>query len=223
LVPLKGSSVSLSLGAQERDEKASLSFSYVNETVNGLISFSLPLSRKVFNLQVEGDEASTPLNKTINAEALVRASPTRDYYFGFSGSYKLPNDGELPKYNVRGLLANKNSSFEGGLYINKSSDKENSTLIGSFASAETSNVTVSSNFSYDLEKREFQLDNFVLFPGSSDSNYLLGLQVNKKKSSFSFGVEKNLDKNTKLSFAYAYLLNQEIKSSAIRVGVELIL
>lgn len=219
LVPLEGSSLSLTISSEERQEKASLSFNYANNVVNATVGVSIPLPQRVFNLQVQNDD-NVVQNKSVSTELVYGFA--RDYFFGVAGTYKLPNEGEQPKYDVRALVAQKNTNFEGGVYARKSVDKETSSQLGSYVTVETDNLTLSSNFDYEFNKNQFRLDNFVSLPGQNGQRYLLGYQV-FPQTSLSFGVEKVLDSTTKISFAYAYVISKEesVKRSAFRVGIEL--
>lgn len=219
LLTVKGLSLNLNLTSAEREERATLQFRYSNNVINSVFGVSIPLPQRVFNLPVQKESTET-YNKTLNAEVLYRATEC-NYYVGVDATYKLPNEGETPKYDVRGVIANKNSNFEGGAYARRSVDKETSTTLGSFASVDSGDVTISSNFSIETVKKEFHLDNFASF--KQDGNrYLFGVQV-FPKTAVSFGVERAIDSRTKLSFAYAYVISKEenIKKNAVRVGVEL--
>jgi len=221
LIPVSGSSFTLSLSAVEREERASLQFKYAANSLHALFGVSVPLTHQVFNLPVHNEE-NKQHNKLVQAEVVYRLHENRDYYFGIDATYQLPNENETPKYDVRGVLANKTGNFEGGVFIRRSDDREASQF-GSYVTAETENLTLSSNFAYRHHKKEFHLDNFVSFPGSHKENrYLLGIQVSPK-TSLSLGVERNIDSNTKISFAYAYIISKEEnnKRSALRVNVEL--
>jgi len=196
---------------------------YASRHLSSVFGVSIPLPHRVFNLPVnkEGDEKH---NKTVNAEVLYNFDKEHNYFVGVDGTYKLPNEGEEPKYDVRGVIANRNSDFEGGLYVRRStgSEKEKSSIVGAYSTVKgRDDVTISSNFSVETNKKEFNLDNFASFK-SGDNTYLLGVQV-FPKTTVSFGLERAIDKNTKLSFAYAYVISREenIKSNAVRFGVEL--
>lgn len=218
LLTVKGLSLNLNLTSAEREERATLQFRYTTNVLNSVFGVSIPLPQRVFNLPVQKESTET-YNKTVNAEVLYRATEC-NYYVGVDATYKLPNEGETPKYDVRGVIANKNNNFEGGAYARRSVDKETSVTVGSFASVDSGDVTISSNFSYETVKKEFHLDNFVSL--KQDGNrYLFGVQV-FPKTAVSFGVERALDSRTKLSFAYAYVVSKEenVKKNAVRVGIE---
>lgn len=221
LVPLKGSSVHLHLNAVEKEERATLHFKFANKQLNISLGASTPLPHKLFNLPVSKEEEET-YNKTLSSEIVYRCCEDRDYYFGIDGTYKLPNENETPKFDVRGVVATKSDNYEGGVFVRRTVDKKTSTKVGAYSTSKTDNLTLSSHLIFDRTANEFQLDNFVSFPGSNESNLLLGVQV-FPKTSLSFGYERNLDSNTKLSFAYAYIISKEenLKKSALRVGVEL--
>jgi len=223
LLTVNGLSLTLNLTAAEKEERASFKLNYASRHLSSVFGVSIPLPHRVFNLPVnkEGDEKH---NKTVNAEVLYNFDKEHNYFVGVDGTYKLPNEGEEPKYDVRGVIANRNSDFEGGLYVRRStgSEKEKSSIVGAYSTVKgRDDVTISSNFSVETNKKEFNLDNFASFK-SGDNTYLLGVQV-FPKTTVSFGLERAIDKNTKLSFAYAYVISREenIKSNAVRFGVEL--
>jgi hypothetical protein len=220
LIPLSGSSFHLHLNAIEKEERAILHFKYAANALNLVLGASIPLPHRLFNLPVEeGDDVNH--NKTVSTEILYKVCESGDYYVGLDATYKLPNENETPRYDVKGVVATKSSNYEGGFFFRKSVDKENSTQFGGYSTSETEHLTISSHFAYVRNKNEFSLDNFVSFP-SHGSNHLLGLQVSGKKTSLSFGIERNIDSNTKISFAYAYLISQTVdKRSAVRFNLEL--
>jgi len=221
LIPLEGASLNLNLNAVEKEERATVQFKYANKTLNLSVGASVPLPHRLFNIPVQ-DNDNVNYNKVLSSEIVYRLSESRDYYFGIDASYKLPNENETPKYDVRGVLATKSSNYEGGVFIRRSVDKDNSTQVGAYSTSETGDLTISSHLAYERTRNEFNLDNFVSFPGSDGNTYLLGVQVSPK-TSVSFGIERNISSNTKVSFAYAYILSKEenLKRTAFRVGVEL--
>lgn len=221
LLPVKGANLNLKVAAEEREETASLSLSHVCEHKNVSVTFSLPLPKRVFNLEVEKLEEKTQ-HRTVSGELLWRVSQNRDYYLGIQGKYKLPVE-EKGGYELKGVIANKSSDFEGGAYASKVVGSDSSTRYGAWISTEAESVALTSHFSFESTKNEYTLDNFASFRADNNTNFLVGLQV-FPQTSLSFGVERSLGKSTKFSVAYATLISksdENSKRSGLRFGVEL--
>jgi len=221
LIPLNGAGLTLKLAAEEREETASVTLSHVCKHKNLSLTLSHPLPTRAFNLSVSKEEEKT-FHNTVSGELVVKVSQNRNYFVGLQGKYKVPIE-EKGGYEVKAVLANKGDNFEGGVYAGKSVDKESYTKMGAWASTQTGDVSLASNFSYDFLNKKYVLDNFASFPGSEGTNYLLGLQV-FPKTSLSFGVQRSLGKSTKFTVAYSSVIGQteeNFKRSGLRFGVEL--
>jgi len=234
LIPITGSALNLKLSVAGQDESISANFHYQDKRAHGNFEVSVPLDHQVFKLAERDDDHSS--NYQINAKVLVRALEDNDIYVGFDSAFILPNTDEKLQSDIKAVIATKHSQFDGGLYARHkiSADEQDkskideSTQFGGWVTTQSNDITVASHLSYDVSKNSeptkgFNFENFISFNGSSDDKFLVGLQV-VPKTSLSVGYARELNKNTKFSFGYAYLLSateDKSKASAFRFGLEL--
>jgi len=231
ILPLSGSSLSLNLTAIEKDENISGKFSFVNKNLNGSIEAHIPLPEKLFDLTT--DEAVEPRIK-LDGELVARPFCDEDLYLGVHTLYEVPMEHEQPHYDIRAVVATKNSNFEGGIYGRKGNDREEGdrAKIGVWATTEADDVTAGAQAEYDLAREDeifkgFSFSTFASFNTGRNNKFLASLSV-VPHTTLSFGFVNKIDTRTKISFGFAYVISQgnkvkpeHFKQSAFSLGIEL--
>jgi len=230
LIPYAGAALELKLSAVERDENISASLKYKTKCINGSFTGSLPLHTKIFELGSKDNEAKERIKFAF--DVVAKPLKNEDLYLGIKADYQLVDSNERTNYDVKVVAATKNETFEGGIYARKGfcDKKGHLNKLGAFATTEVNNLVGGSHFSFDIAKSEdenkgFAFETFVGYTSSSSTKYLASFHV-VPHSTVSFGVEKQINPNAKISFGFANVVAvgkvaEHLKRTAFNFGLEL--
>jgi len=220
LIHLKGSSLTLKLGAEAHDENFSGTYHYHDKHLNAHVGAIVPLHtyNKIFDLS---NTKETEPRTQLMADIIARPIHDQDIYIGLQTNFEVPLEHEAFHYDVKAVVATKTDKFEGGVYARKAlkrkgfdaNEKEEKSKVGVWANTEVDKTVFGAHAAYDLTKQDDQYKGFEFETHSSvdvdEKSKILGTISVIPHTAVSLGYERNLTDKTKFSFGLAYLLSSK--------------
>lgn len=236
-IPLEGSSFTFKMLSQAPSEQTvGGTFNYGNRHVALNLGVSVPLKNRLYSFIKDDQEALNKQVVKVDFDFVARPVEDRDIFVGAEVKTQLPQSGNTSEtnqllYSSNVSLGLNNKTTNAGLFVdhqkaNKDNTISHTTSYGAWVFTQVDDLSGGSRVTYNPSEKDQSSKglSFELVGGlQRDANSKLSTKVTVvPTTTVSLGYEQKLSANTKLTFGYAFLLNNTTgNNSNYSFGLEL--